>query len=87
MMFWTVLQKGDDMLYSDKAPWIPGIVRGVLLAVIGAVVAFVAEAQTAQDLPAAVIAMVPIILLVLRSAEALVLDQFRSEDERYTPDM
>ncbi len=75
------------MLYSDKSPWIPGLIRGLLLAVIGALLAFVADSQTTQNLPGWLIAGVPLAVLALRSLESLVLDQFRDKTDRMTPDV
>jgi hypothetical protein len=75
------------MLWSDKNPWLPGFVRGLLLAALGAVTAFLANASTDHDLPGWAIAMVPMALFFGRNLEALVLDQFRNEKDRMTPDV
>lgn len=75
------------MLWSDTNPWIPGLIRGLLLAIIGAVLAFIADSQTAQNLPGWLIAAAPLAVLGLRAAESLVLDQFRNAEDHLTPDL
>lgn len=73
-------------LWSDTNPWAAGFLRGLLLAIIGAVVVFLTNVASDDTAPSWAIAAVPMGILVLRSLEAVVLDQFRSVEDRMTPD-
>lgn len=75
------------MIYSDKSPWIPGLVRGLLLALIGAGLTFIADANTTDGLPGWLIGGIPLVVYGLRQLESIVLDQFRDPESRMTPDV
>lgn len=62
------------MLQSSSQPWLAGLIRGLLLAIVGAVIAFVTSLQI-DDMPGYVYALVPAAIYALRQIEALILDQ------------
>lgn len=75
------------MFYSDSSPWIAGLIRGLALALVAAGIAFFANLGSSDGLPSFVVVGAPLVVLGLRSLEALVLDQSRSRDERMSPDL
>lgn len=54
------------------SPWLVGIARGLVTAVVSAAILFLIGALSGTDVPAALVPFVPILIAILRSAEGAI---------------